>query len=224
MKKYLAIISLILLQTLTVSLFAQRKVQHEFVDLGLSVKWATCNVGADEPWDCGAYYSWGETKTKELYNVTTYIHCNGTIHAQTKYCNIDTYGDEGFADNRTTLVAKDDVAHVSWRGKWRMPTTSEFRELVDNCTWTWTTQNGVNGMELRSNKPGYTDCSIFLPAGGSLIGDEVSNLGISAIYWTSSLNTNFPYLAYRLYLNSNGPAILDDGYRSYGYCVRPVCP
>lgn len=224
MKKQLAILSLILLQTATVSLFAQRKVKHEYVDLGLSVMWATCNVGADVPWDCGDYYSWGETETKELYNLTTYVHCQGTVHSHIKYCNIDTYGNNGFTDNRTTLVKKDDVAHVSWGGNWRMPTASEFRELLNNCTWTWTTQNGVNGLELRSNKPGYTDRTIFLPARGSFIGADLTNMGTSASYWASTLNTNYPYLAWRLRLNSDGPAILDDGYRSYGYCVRPVCP
>ena len=64
------------------------------------------------------------------------------------------------------LEPEDDVAHVKWGGGWRMPTKAEFNELMDNCTWTWSTMNGVNGYFITSNKSGYTDRFIFLPAAG----------------------------------------------------------
>ena len=93
--------------------------QYEAVDLGLSVKWASCNVGATTPEDCGDYYAWGEIEEKENYDWSTYKWCNGSYDTQTKYCTNSSYGT---VDNKTTLDLEDDVAHVKWGGSWRMPT------------------------------------------------------------------------------------------------------
>lgn len=203
---------------------SHKVIQHEYVDLGLSVKWATCNVGAGKPEDYGDYYSWGETKTKDLYNLSTYKYCKGTIYTYTKYCGISRYGNDGYTDNNTTLDAEDDVAHVKWGGNWRTPTKDEFQELTDNCIWSWTTLNGVNGIKFRSKKPGFTDCYIFLPSAGFKRGSELKNTGKSSSYLSRSLNIEYPYLAWRLYFQSDSRKILDDGYRTYGYSIRPVCP
>ena len=107
---------------------------HNWVDLGLSVKWATCNVGATTPEGYGNYYAWGETKPKSTYDWSTYKYCNGDRYSMTKYCTNSEYG---IVDNKTTLELSDDAAHVNWGGSWRMPTKAEQDEL-NNCTWTWT--------------------------------------------------------------------------------------
>jgi len=88
--------------------------KHEFVDLGLSVKWATCNVGAEKPEECGNYYAWAETNTKSTYNISTYSYSKGTIRSHTKYCNDSAYGADGFTDNKVVLDAADDIAHTEW--------------------------------------------------------------------------------------------------------------
>ncbi|MBO7112331.1 MAG: hypothetical protein J6V75_00065, partial [Bacteroidaceae bacterium] len=131
--------------------------EYAYVDLGLSVKWATCNVGASKPEEYGDYYAWGETEPKTTYDWSTYKWCKGSSATMTKYCNNSSYGNNGFTDTKTTLDPEDDVAHVKWGGNWRMPTISEFEDLINNCTWTWTTQNGVNGYKVTSKKSGYTD-------------------------------------------------------------------
>ena len=100
------------------------------VDLGLSVKWANINVGAESPEDYGNYYAWGETSTKETYNWSTYFDTNDGGNTFTKYNN------EG---GKTVLDPEDDAAHVNWGGSWRMPTQAEWWELINCCTWTWTT-------------------------------------------------------------------------------------
>lgn len=120
---------------------------HEWIDLGLSVKWATCNVGASKPEDYGDYYAWGETTTKSDYDWDTYKWCKGTYDTMTKYCTDSYYGT---VDNRTTLTSSDDVATVKWGSKWRMPTKEEMKELDEDCTWTWTTQNGAGRKILLS--------------------------------------------------------------------------
>ena len=121
--------------------------QHEFVDLGLSVKWATCNVGADRPEDAGDLYSWGETETKTNYSFATYKFCvDGKQGNYTKYCD---------KDNKTVLDQEDDVAHVKWGGSWRMPTGAELDELREECIWTWTKVNGVNGYRVSGKKEGF---------------------------------------------------------------------
>ena len=95
---------------------------HEYVDLGLSVKWATCNVGADSPEEYGYHFAWGETSPKTTYNWSTYKYCNGDEYSMTKYCD-DSFGT---VDNKTTLELSDDAARVNWGGKWRMPTRAEI--------------------------------------------------------------------------------------------------
>ena len=195
----------------------------KMVDLGLSVKWASCNVGATYPWDYGEHYAWGETASKSNYSWSTYKYCNGSSNKMTKYCNNSHYGNYDFTDTKTTLDPEDDVAHVAWGGSWRMPTIDEFTELRNNCTWTWTTQNGVNGYLVTSNKSDYTDRSIFLPAAGYCNDSRRSRFGSDGNYWSSSLDTDTPSCAWNLIFDSTGRVTRYDA-RLIGLSVRPVCP
>ena len=193
---------------------------HEWIDLGLpsGLKWATCNVGADTPEGYGDYFAWGETSPKTTYKWSTYKYCNGFYDTMTKYCTKSSYGT---VDNKTTLELSDDAARVNWGGNWRMPTKAEQKELrnTSNCTWIWTTQNGVNGYKVTSKKNGN---SIFLPAVGYRYYDGLYVAGDDGGYWSSSLDTNDSYGAYGLGFDSS----CVDGY-GYGRCdgrsVRAVC-
>ena len=190
---------------------------HEYVDLGLpsGLKWATCNVGASSPEDYGGYYAWGEIEEKENYSWNTYKWCNGSYDTQTKYC---TDSNNGIVDNKTTLDPEDDVAHVKWGGSWRMPTETEQDELRNNCTWTWTTQNGVNGYTVT----GPNGNSIFLPAAGYRDGSEVGSRGSDGYYWSSSLGSSYSYYAYGFYFSSGGYDWDFYCFRYRGLSVRPV--
>ena len=194
----------------------------KYVDLGLSVKWATCNVGAIKPYEYGDYFAWGETEPKTDYSWSTYKWCNGSYNTLTKYCSYSEYGNEGFTDTKTTLDMEDDVAHVKWGGSWRMPTNDEQNELRLNCTWTWTTLNGVNGYLVTSNKTGYTDRSIFLPAAGYRGDSDLYNVGDYGYYWSSSLYAGNPNLAWSISFPSG--SVYTVGSHRYGHSVRPVCP
>ena len=191
--------------------------KHAYVDLGLSVLWATTNVGANEPEEYGDYYAWGETETKDYYGWSTYKWCNGTENTLTKYCSNPSLGADGFTDGLTTLLPEDDAAHVHWGSMWQMATKSEFRELIDNCNWETTTLNGVKGYRVTSTVPGYTDRSIFLPLAGYHNHDlGASNVGTSVRYWSSSgSNTS----ASDLYM-----ATLEGNTRRIGMSIRPVLP
>jgi len=195
---------------------------YEYVDLGLSVNWATFNVGATAPEEYGDYFAWGETEISSNYFWDTYKYCNGSDNTLTKYCNKSSYGYNGFTDSLTTLLPEDDVAHVKWGGSWRMPTVDEFTELLNSCTWTWTTLNGVNGYLVTSNMPGYTGRSIFLPGAGYYSLTSLNNVIPRGYYWSSSLYT-YPGIARSLYFSS-GNLHTDDGNRYFGRSVRPVCP
>lgn len=142
------------------------------VDLGLSVKWACCNVGADSPEDYGDYFAWGETSPKTSFYEDNYL---------------PWMEDEEFEELINTNISgtKYDAARANWGGSWRMPTGSECYELCDNnnCTWTWTTLNGVNGYEVKSKKNGN---SIFLPAAGGYVYDTLYFQGSGGYYWSSS--------------------------------------
>lgn len=195
---------------------------YAWVDLGLpsGLKWASCNVGATTSEESGNYYAWGETTPKDKYWWTNYKYaadgncCKDACNCchLTKYCNNAIFGENGFTDRKTTLVLDDDAAHVNWGGSWRMPTSVEVEELYNNCTWTWTTQNGVNGYLVASKT---NSNSIFLPAYKS------NSFGA---YWSSSLNTSKPDSAWPFYLYSNHIERRANQYRYIGYTVRPVCP
>ena len=186
-----------------------------YVDLGLSVKWATCNIGATTPEGYGDYFAWGETEPKTNYSWSTYKYCNGLSSTLTKY---NTDSSRGTVDNKTTLDLSDDAARVNWGGNWRMPTRAEQDELRKNCIWTWTTQNGVNGCKVTSKTNGN---SIFLPAAGYRGSASVLNGGSYGYYWSSSLYESGPSYAYTLYFGSE---IWSSYGRNYGLKVRAVCP
>ncbi len=189
---------------------------HEWVDLGLSVKWATCNVGASSPEGYGNYYAWGETRPKNDYGWDTYKYCNGSYDSMTKYCTDLAHGS---VDNRTKLELSDDAARASWGGSWRMPTIAEYKELIDKCTWTWTTLNGKNGYKVVTKSNGN---SIFLPAAGYRDDTSLDLAGRYGYYCSSSLDGDLSYRACGLDFNSNFHNTLGDCARCLGLSVRPV--
>ena len=172
---------------------------HEYIDLGLSVKWATHNVGANTPEECGDYYAWGETTTKSTYfasNCTTWKKDIGDISDAPQY----------------------DAAAANWKGSWRMPTLAEFNELQEKCTWVWTTRGGANGYEVTSKINGN---SIFLPAAGYYAEESLEHNGVRGMYWVTTPAAEGTQYAYNFYF--------DKGYkcaywisRADGHSVRPV--
>ena len=191
---------------------------HGYVDLGLpsGLKWATCNVGANKPEEYGDYYAWGETEPKTTYDESTYKWWDSSYRTLTKYC---TDSDCGTVDNKTVLDLEDDAARANWGGAWRMPTDAEWTELRENCTWKWTTRNGINGYEVK----GSNGNSIFLPAAGGRGSDEL--YGYCGYYWSSSLYTDYPWIAWGVEFYSEGGVYraYDIGIRCFGFSVRAVC-
>lgn len=189
-------------------------VAHEWVDLGLSVKWATTNVGANTPEEAGFFLAWGETEPKEEYSWKTYKWCKGTVDTQTKYCLVPS---EGTVDDKSVLELADDAAHVLWGSPWRMPTMNELDELMDKCTWTWTTKNGVNGYIVT----GPNGNSIFLPAVGYYDGTELCAEGARSDYWGSNVYGCSSQKVIRLYFRSNYKGMMWHD-RCQGRLIRPV--
>ena len=183
------------------------------MDLGLSVKWATCNIGASSPEEYGDYYAWGETETKNFYSWSTYFDTTNGGSTFTKYKN---------NGGKTTLDLEDDAAHVKWGGSWRMPTLAEQQELINNCTWNWTADynsTGVKGYIVTSKT---NSNSIFLPAAGYYNGTSLINEGVLGFYWPNSLYSGDSKSAYGLYFLSSKV----DWYfysRHLGQSVRAVC-
>lgn len=171
---------------------------YEYVDLGLSVKWATCNVGASSPVEYGDYFAWGETSSKEKYEE---INCK-------TYCK---------PINDISGNAQYDVAKAKWGGDWRMPTEEEMSELLNECEWTWELKDGVKGCKVT----GPNGNSIFLPAAGSRNGTTLSNVGTSGSYWSSThgeyenYDASYLYFVSRVHYNSYN-------LRDNGQSVRPV--
>ena len=204
----------------------------EYVDLGLpsGLKWAKCNLGASKPSDYGDYYAWGETAPKADYTWATYKWMQaGQSDSKyiTKYTIADGetggiwYDSSGafIGDNKTALVAADDAATANLGSPWRMPTIDEFQELRDKCTWTWTTQDGVNGYQV----DGPNGNAIFLPATGYRKDSGLYKDVSEGNYWSSSLSTTYSDHAYDLEFHSD-IYFINITYRYIGYSVRPVRP
>jgi hypothetical protein len=196
----------------------------EAIDLGLSVKWASWNVGASAPENYGAFFAWGETEVHTWdYDWASYQWCNGDPEKLTKYCpsNMNRYWDgAGAPDGKTVFDLEDDAARAHWGGTWRMPTNAEWTELRNNCTWTWITQNGVNGRLVTASNGN----SIFLPAAGCR--DPyiyLSGVGSKGCYWSSSLSMNGPYFAWNVVFYSDSVYWDYTVSRCAGFSVRPVC-
>lgn len=195
------------------------------VDLGLpsGLKWASFNIGAAAPEEYGDYYQWAgiqDVTSTSIYLDHRPYHTGSDVNfGWTKYIPSDKSSywlDFGRPDNKTVLDPEDDAAHVKLGGKWRMPTASEFEELVNNCTTEWTTLNGVNGRKFTSKKNGN---SIFLPATGNRNLNQI--FGSGGYYWSSSLTTDSPCSACALDFESDSVCMSDHD-RICGHPVRPV--
>lgn len=187
------------------------------VDLGLSVYWATCNIGASKPEDYGDYYAWGETETKSDYSWSTYKFGSSSSGPFSKYNSRSSYG---IVDNKTVLDPEDDVAHVKLGGQWRMPTYAEWTELRNKCTWTWTSDyngTGVSGRIVTAPNGNI----IFLPATGGRVDSELYHAGSYGDYWSSSLISDNPYVAFSIVFYS-GEVYWGSELRFIGQSVRPV--
>ena len=183
---------------------------YDWVDLGLSVKWATQNVGASSPSDYGGYYAWGETRNKDNYDWETCFDC---LDDEGK--SWGTYKIGGKTSISPT--SGHDTARENWGGTWRMPTDAENEELCNKCTWTWTSQGGHNGYKVT----GPNGNSIFLPAAGWRDGTDTSYVGEIGHYWSSSLCSQLSYFAcFLVFLSSNH--YTSNFNRRDGRSVRPV--
>ena len=194
---------------------------HDYVDLGLpsGTLWATCNLGADTPEGYGDYFAWGETAPKEAYDWNGYKYGNfaNDRYEFNKYCTDSVYGLNGFVDKLTILEPADDAATANWGADWRTPTMEEWDELLQNTTFAKATQNGVKGWRLTASNGN----SIFLPAVGYWW-DGVFDFAGIGIYWSSSLNKEFPNRAWGFHLNSDSCHVCGSSDRSRGQTVRAV--
>lgn len=195
----------------------------EAVDLGLSVKWASFNLGASKPEECGNYYAWGETEPKTEYTWATYKWGKTSFSKDgvSKYC--DTVG-KGNLDDLIVLLPEDDAAHVKLGGKWRMPSRDEMSDLIMQCNWTWTFKNEIWGFIVT----GPSGKSIFLPAAGERVDTRTLWVGTAGKgedcygwYWSNLVyspgnqNANHLNICYDWYSWRDDP-------RCNGYSIRPV--
>lgn len=171
---------------------------HEYVDLGLSVLWATCNIGASYPFERGDYFSWGEVETKSNFSRENYKYDKNDVRNIGKNISSSSY----------------DAATKKWGKNWRTPTLVEMKELINNCLWEKTTLQGCKGYKITGKNGKF----IFLPATGMDLGPGYGLTGADACeYWTATLSEEYDFNAYCLSWNK-----IDDPYRAYGLCIRPV--
>ena len=177
---------------------AEAKSGIEAADLGLSVRWASCNVGAEAPEEYGDYYAWGECEVKDSYG------WKGSKSYDRPYA--------------ATLQSEEDVATQKLGDGWRMPTTDEVRELIEKCEVREAVRNGCYGFEFVAPN----NNTIFLPAAGYRYDTTRYNDGFEALYWSSSSIAGDNKHAMALFVNNHEKLIDSARYRYYGATIRPV--
>ena len=172
----------------------------EYVDLGLSVKWAPFNIGATSPTECGDYFAWGEIETK-----TEYTEANSLTHGI--YME-DIGGNPQY-----------DAARAIWGSTWRLPSREEIEEIVAECTWEWTSVDGMNGCKITGPNGNH----IFVPAAGCYIGAELKMLGQNGMYHSYKMCGDYVNFSYGFHFGEGSDNYqLDWLYRAYGRSIRPV--
>lgn len=176
----------------------------EAVDLGLSVRWAEWNMGAQEAADFGLYFGWGDV-AGDMTSTNPYDYAKGFNAA-----------DKTIAGN-----AKFDVAALRWGGKWRMPTEAELLELAENSTWTREERHSATGERIS----GYlvtskiSGNSIFLPAGGYYEGTQSDRVNSYALYWSADFDTSE---GLPIYYRMNSSPIRKTNVKYMRTLIRPV--
>ena len=192
------------------------------VDLGLGVKWANANLGADYPEDYGDFYAYGAIKPQSGagYDWDSYRWANGDWKTLIKYCPSDKaeYWDAyaGEPDNKTVLDAEDDAARAVLGEGWRMPSYDDMKELYTNCSWEWI--RGSGGCRVT----GPNGNSIFLPAAGCMSQGLQSGVGTRGDYLSSSINVELPASARYVYFQADSRDIEGDNSRCNGFSIRAV--
>lgn len=217
---------------------------HTWVDLGLSVKWATCNVGANSPEEYGSYFAWGETTAKTSFSWSSYLYSIGG--KMTTYSDCGTTKDplRNYVTPTPISIAATpyDAAKANWEGAWRMPTEENQTELRKNCYWEWT--DNYKGTRTAGyivykakaerdkgkysyNNPflsaSYTtsDIHIFLPAAGCYNASKIEGTDIIGRYWSAS-PTSSTQDAYTLHFDE-GIIYRIAYFRGVnGFSIRPV--
>ena len=186
-------------------------IQNDSVDLGLSsgILWATCNIGASSPSEIGEYFAWGEKETKDAYGWETYELCHGSYNSIFKYTE---------DDRKSILEPHDDVANSELGGEWRIPTKEDMEELVEECEWKWSNQNGRLGWKVIGPNNNY----IFLPASGAASSYIIAGVNELGRYWTATRDKS-NYSAYNLrFKDVTDTIVVVDDTRFYGRTIRPV--
>lgn len=188
------------------------------VDLGLSVNWASFNLGASVPEGYGGYYMWGGTQdVSDLSINLSWETCpfhEGNSDPKSGWTKYNVNGVPSL-----TLLPEHDAVHRALGGNWHIPTSAEWNELKSNCTFTETSINGVSGYKVQSKVEGYKDKWIFLPKAGRRSGNILDDKGIECVYWSSNYNKTYPRTAYSYSLPTSGEA---GSSRYFGMPLRPV--
>ena len=189
--------------------------------------WADTNIGAENPWESGYYFWWGDTiGYKRMGNVwmagdgssSNFSFDDANIPTCRK--SIAELKREGWITANNVLTPKHDAAQVQWGGGWRMPTKQELDDLCNRCDWEWTTMNGVNGYVV-CGKNGYASACIFIPAAGNVAGTSLYYAGSRGYDWSSVPYSDNYVSSWNLYFGSGSNGTSDCS-RRYGRSVRPV--
>ena len=196
--------------------------------------WAETNLGAEKPEDAGLYFWWGDTVGYRRVGEAWGAGDGSSADFSFSTNNAPTFGlspaelrsagwttAEGADEGKDVLAPEHDAAQIQWGGGWRMPTKQELQNLIDNCDWTWTNTNGVNGCVVRG-RGDFWEASIFVPSVGYGKGTSLVDAGLSCHLWSSVLDSDWLFLSWDLQASTNHPVATFTSWRHWGQPVRPI--
>ena len=187
----------------------------ELIDLGLpsGTKWASSNIGANNPTECGDYFAWGDVATKSMYVGRT---------CETYDLDIVSLKFQDYLNRANVLSEKYDAAACILGNGWRIPSGEQAQELIDNCNWEWVANYNDSGVNGRLGVSKINGERIFLPAAGKALNSSQSLVGENGGYWTGAPNMVSANRAWSIAFDANVIGVFDHNFRYYGFSIRPV--
>ena len=179
------------------------------VDLGLpsGTLWAAGNIGAEQPWETGKYFAWGETIGYTEDNVSS---------------GKRSFNSAGYTASIISgdLTLEQDAARANLGGNWQMPTTDYYQELIDNCIYSLYSNYRGMGVTCAVFKSMVNGNELVIPCTGYYNGITKLSDGYTYCWsssWSSSSVANKGYGSYNFTVNSTSN-------RYYGMNIRAIVP
>lgn len=193
-----------------------------YVDLGLSVNWATCNIGAKLASNDGKLFQFGRVDGYKYDDGNNAFKTYNDNTSETGNQFVPISSSETTYDINAILQSNDDAASAIMKSDWKMPDKSKIEELIQNTTHRLETINDKLGILFISKVEGYTGKSLFIPFSGYWDGKKFTDIDIYGCLWSSQVYDKSNTYSFMLRVKNNNDCEILNYDRARGYSIRGV--